>query len=127
MLDAFGGPVHRIVMWGYRGRAIAFGPVVDAAMILDHWILESCGGWPRRVVDLRSLGGYVEMIATAGRRGHVEAVVGAILHALHALEEAAGEALGWSVGIGRVVVVPVVGLGVAPRGVQWGYAYTRSE
>jgi len=114
-------------MWGYGGRAIAFGPVIDAAVILDHGVLQR-GGWrSRRVVDLGSLGRYVEVVATAGRRGRVEAVVGAILHALDALEEAAGEALGGRVGVGGVVVVAVVWLGVASRGVQRRDADTRSE
>lgn len=68
------------------------------------------------------------MIATAGRLGNVEAVVGAILHALHALEEAAREGLGRRVGVGGVVVVPVVGLGIASsRSVQWRYAYAGTK
>jgi hypothetical protein len=47
---------------------------------------------------------------------------------LHAFEEAAREALGGGVGVGRVVVVAVVGLWVAAsRGVQWRDAYTRTE
>lgn len=114
-------------MWGYGGRAIAFGPVIDAAVVLDHGVLQRCGWRPRRVVDLRSFGRYIEVVATAGRRGRVEAVVRAILHALDAFEEAARKALGGRVGVGRVVVVAVVGLGVASRCVQWRDAYTRPE
>ena len=85
----------------------------DAAVILDHGVLQGRCWRAWRVVHLGPLGGYVEIVSAARGLRNVVAVVGAILHALHAFQKAAGETLRGAIGVGRVVVVSVVGLRVA--------------
>lgn len=81
-------------------------------MILHHGVLQGRCWWAWRVVHLGPLGGYVEIVSAAGGLRKVVGVVGAILHALHAFQEAAGEGVCRGIGVGRVVVVSVVGLRV---------------
>lgn len=68
-------------------------------MALDHGVLQGRCWRTERVVGVCSVGGYVEVIADIGRRGHVVAI-GAILDALDAVEEAVGKGLGRGVGGG---------------------------
>lgn len=113
-------------MGGYWRGAVALWAIVDAAMALDHGVLQGCCWRAGGIIGVCSVGGYVEVIADIGCRGHVVAI-GAILDALDAVEEVAGKGLGRGIGGGRVGVVSVVGLRVASGGVQRGDANARAK
>lgn len=114
-------------MWGDGGSTVAVGAVEGAAVVGRHGVVQGGGWWSGRVVALGSVHGDVQVVAAAGGGRDIVAIVGAILHALHAFVET-GKAGRGSVGVRRVGVVAVVGrVWVLPGRVQWRNAYAGPE